>query len=263
MSQIIESSQARGFVTIDSIVRSALMDIGAGMERYEVFRHWCLEGYKDFNFDLAQEVKTVVLDLTAWKAVSLPLDYVDFVLIGVIVDNKIRVFTHDDRISLYRPDGDEDGITDPIVTTASPDVPADVPFYFWNVVNSQGEDAGQLYGLTVKHNGQGYYKFNTERREIQFSPAVDGNTKIYLEYISDGVNPNAQTVVNVYAAKLLKLYIHWSRLKFSKSANQAQIQRAMDDYNKELFKVQNRIQKITVEDVLETMRDAYALVKTV
>lgn len=263
MSEITEETRQRGFVTLDSIVRSALMDIGESMSRYEQFKHFAIEAYRDFHFDMAQSVKTVQLSLSAWKAINIPIDMVDWVMIGVVVDNKIRAFTNDDRISLYRPDDDEDGVTDDIVTTASPDVPADVPFYFWNVVNSQGEDAGQLYGLTVKHNGQGYFKMNPERKEIQFSPAVDSNTKIYLEYISDGIDPNAQTVVHIYAAKLIKNYIHWSRVKFSKSANQAQIQRAMDDYNKELFKVQNRIQKITVEDVLETMRDAYALVKTV
>lgn len=263
MSQIQEIDIPRGVVTLDSVIRSYLMDFGAGLERYEQGKHWILEGYKEFNFDLAAEIKTVALDLTAWKAISLPLDYVDFVVIGVVIDNKIRVFTHDDRISLYRPDDDEDGVTDPIVTTASPDIPADVPFYFWNAVNSQGEDTGQLYGLTVKHNGQGYYKFNTERREIQFSPAVDGNTKIYLEYISDGVNPNAQTVVNAYAAKLLKLYGHWMRHTFSKSSTMAEKALAKDMYQKEFFKVQNRIQKVTVDDVLEVMRDAYALVKTV
>jgi hypothetical protein len=238
------------------------MDIGDTMSRYEQFKHWAIEGYRDFHFDLAQEVKTTVLTLTAWKAVDIPIDFVDWVMIGVVVDNQIRVFTHDNRISLYRPDADQDGVTDPITTTVDPTVQEGVPFWFWNNRTSQGEDAGQLYGLTTKYNGVGYFKFNKERGEIQFDPSVDGSTVIYLEYISDGIDPCEKTMVNLYAAKLIKMYIHWCRLRFSKSANQAQIQRAQDDYWKEHFKVQNRIQKITVDDVLAAARDAYRLVQS-
>ena len=263
MSQITEGDKQRGVVTLDSIVRSAIMDIGAGMERYEQFKHWSIEGYRDFHFDLAQEIKTTVLTLSAWKAVDIPIDFVDWVMIGVIVDNKIRVFTHDDRISLYRPDADEDGITDALVTTEDPVIQDSVPMWFWGNRTSMGEDAGQLYGLTVKHNGVGYYKFNPERKEIQFSPEVDGNTPVYLEYISDGIDPCEKTMVNIYAAKLIKLYIHWQRHRFAKSSNRAQVADAKDDYWKEFYKVQNRIQKITVEEVLDAARGGYRLIQSI
>ncbi len=263
MSEISEGKRQLGFVTLDSIIRSALMDIGAGLERYEQFKHWSLIGYKDFHMDLAQEVKTVQLSLTAWKAVQLPNDYVDFVALGVVVDNRIRVFTSDDRISLYRTDSDHDGEIDALVTTEQPTIQDSVPFWFWNNRNANGEDVGQLYGLTVKDNGTGYYKINTERREIQFSPAVDGNTLIYLEYISDGVNPCEKTVVNVYAASLIRQFIHWQRLQYSKSANQAQIERARKEYYNEYSKVQSRLCKITVDDVLECARNSYRLIDSI
>lgn len=264
MSQIQAETELKGIVTLDSCVRSALMDIGAGMERYEQFKHWALEAYRDFHFDMAQEIKTVVLDLTAWKAVNIPPDFVDWVMIGVIVDNQIRVFTHDDRISLYRPDDNEDGITDPLTTTVAPTIQESVPYWFWwSNRTSQGQDAGQLYGLTVKDNGVGYYKFNKERREIQFSPSVDGNQKIYLEYISDGINPNEKTTVNIYAAKLIKLYIHWMRHEFSKSSNGMEKERAKDMYNRELFKVQSRLNPLTVAEILDCARDAYRLIQSI
>lgn len=262
MSQITEGDQQRGVVTLDSIVRSAIMDIGDSMARYEQFKHWAIEGYRDFHFDMAKSVKTVKLSLTPWKAVELPTDYVDWAMIGVVVDNEIRVFTHDDRISLYHPDEDEDGEPDERVTTTPPTVQESVPYWFWSNRNTQGEDSGQLYGLTVKDNGVGYFRFNSERREIQFSPAVDGDTDIYLEYISDGFNPTEQTMVNIYAAKLIKLYIHWMRHEFAKSSNGMEKERAKDMYVKELYKVQGRMSNITVADVLEAARDGYRLVKS-
>lgn len=261
MSEITEGNRLRGFVTLDSIVRSALMDIGESLSRYEQFKHFAIEGYRDFNFDLAAEIKTAYLPLTPWKALELPIDYVDFVMIGVNTNGDIRVFTNDDRIALPDEaiiDGDPDAATEegdlPLETTGQ-------RVHFYNV-NSRGEDAGQLYGLLVKNNGVGYWKMNPERREIQFSPHVNANTTIYLEYISDGINPCEKTVVNIYAAKLIKLYIHWQRHSFAKSSTHADKREAKDNYWNEFYKVQNRIQKITAADVLEVARDGYKLVQS-
>ena len=261
MSEITEGNRQRGFVTIDSIVRSALMDINESLHRYEQFKHFAIEGYRDFHFDLSQEIKTAYLPLTPWKALELPIDYVDFVMIGVNMNGDIRVFTNDDRIALPDEaiiDGDPDAATEegdlPLETTGQ-------RVHFYNV-NSRGEDAGQLYGLLVKNNGVGYWKMNPERREIQFSPHVNANTTIYLEYISDGINPCEKTVVNIYAAKLIKLYIHWQRHSFAKSSTHADKREAKDNYWNEFYKVQNRIQKITAADVLEVARDGYKLVQS-
>lgn len=252
-----------GFISITEIVKSALMDIGAGMERFEQYKHWILEGYRDFHFDMAQEVKTVVLKLTPWKAIELPDDYVDFVKLGIEVNKEIRVFTNNERISLNLPDVDPvDGDPDALVAdSTTPDL-SNERYTFYNF-NRFGADAGQLYGLAVKSNGQGEYKFNKERREIQFNVNLDSATPIYLEYISDGISACEKTVVNIYAAKLLKLYAHWCRLKYSKSSNQAEIQRAENDYYREYRLVQSRLMPVRVEDVLEGMRDAYRLVQTV
>lgn len=263
MSEITEENRQRGFVSLDSCIRNAIMDIGAGMERYEQFKKWAIDGYRKFHFDLAQEIKTVQLELTAWKAIELPVDYVDFVMIGVVTDGDIRVLTNDDRISLYHEDEDPiDG--DPDDAPADGTLPTDTSSerrYFYNIT-SRGEDAGQLYGLTVKSNGVGYYKMNPERREIQFSPHVRSDTLIYLEYISDGIDPCEKTVVNVYAAKLIELYIHWQRHFFAKSSTIAEKKMAEDIYYNEYKIVQTRIQPITFADVLEVARDGYKLVQS-
>lgn len=259
MSQIIQEDKQRGIVTLDSVVRSALMDVDAGMERYEKFRHWAIEGFRDFHYDLAQEIKTAKLELTAWKSVELPIDYVDFVMIGVVINDTIRVFTQDNRIPIHHED--EDGYPEDIASLETLPETVDTSnlpetLEFWNGGNTS---TGQLYGLVAKSNGNGYYKFNPQRREIQFSPSIKSGTEIYLEYISDGYDPCEKTVVNIYAAKLLKLYIHWQRHEFTKSSTQADKERAKDNYWKEFYRVQSRLNPLTVEDVLECAREGYKL----
>lgn len=271
MSSTNQGNRPRGFVTLDSIIRSAILDIGAGMERYETFKHWAIEGYREFRFDVSQEIKTLRFDgsttdltLTDWKAITLPVDFVDWVMIGYESNNAIQVFLNDDRIPLPTIDDDEDGELDaPVVEEVTPaeQLPGGIPYYFWNHTRF-GEDKGELFGLTTKDNGIGYFKMNPQRREIQFSPRVPAGTTIYLEYISDGYDPTTATVVNVYAAKLIKLYIHMSRHKYAKSSTGQDKKMAEDDYYREFRKVQSRLQPITVPDVLECARDGYKLISS-
>jgi hypothetical protein len=260
MPEVKRDDRARGVVTLDSIIRSALFDLGESESRYEQFRHFAIEGYRDFHFDLAAEIKTVKLSLTDWKAVTLPIDYVDWVKIGVINSaGAITLFTHDDRINIHHED--EDGYPEAVTSTETlplPSTPAtttqELPLW-----GSGDGSSGQLFGLVAKSNGVGYYKFNPQRREIQFAPSIKSDTEVYLEYISDGINPCEKTVVNVMAAKLIKFYIHWQRVKFAKSSNMAQIQMHRKDYEVEYGRVQDRLCKITVEDVLDCARDGYRL----
>lgn len=259
MSEVKKQTKARGFVTLDSCIRGALMSIGESMSRYEQFRHYAIKAFRKFQFDLAQEVRTVELDLTAWKAYEIPIDCVDIVMFGVRINNVIRVFTSDDRISLFHEatDGYPEDITslETLPETEGENANPET-LTFWNGSNG---NTGQLYGLVTKSNGNGYYKINTERREIQMAPSIKTGTKGYLEYIADAVDPCEASVIHVYAAEFIELYIHWQRLKYSKSSSLGAIDMAYKDAMREFGVVQNRIQKITVEDVLECARDGYRM----
>jgi hypothetical protein len=263
MSKIIQPDKQRGVATLDSCIRSALMDIDAGMEMYEKFKNWAIEGYRSLHFDLVQEIKTVELPLTAWKAIIWPDDYVDFVMIGVRVKGgQVRVFTNNESLALYFDDKEPDGNPDQQPTDDPTYSPTDITstvnqrLWFWNNMDGNGSDRGGLFGLAVGHS-DGYYKINRERRETQFNPAIAIDTKIYLEYISDGIDPCQQTVVNIYAATLLKLYIHWQRHEFSRSSNGMEKERSKRQYWDEYSRVQSRLNPLTVADILEVARESY------
>lgn len=262
-----KDNKARGLVTLDSIVRGCLMDIGAGLERHEQFLHWAITSHKKLCMDIVpQSIKTVELPLTAWKSIEWPKDYLDWVMIGVRVNGIVRSFTNDENIALAFDDADSDGFPDvntsidnftldPTTDPTDPFVPEQL--FFWGLT-SRGEDAGQMYGLTVKGNGVGYIKINNERQEIQFAPTIAAGTTIYLEYLSSGYDPTKITMVHAYAEDAIRNYIHWMRLKFSK-APRVEVKMAMDDYYAELNRTITRMRPITVADVLEVIRDAYKL----
>lgn len=259
---IKKTKKRKGYITLDQCVRDYCMNLGVGLERYEQFLKWAIDAYRKLKFDAIQEVKTVELPLTAWKAMEIPEDCVTWVMIGIRINGQVRVFTNHDGLALYYNDEDSDGFPDPQTLENDPVINSElvdeIPYYF-NNINNNGEDTGQLYGLTIKDNGVGYYKINTERKEIQFNPSINANQKIYFEYITDALDPCGETSLPLIAAEYIEEYINWKRVKYSRAASAGDKREAKQDLKEAWYTVSDRILKIGVEEVLEAARNAYHL----
>lgn len=258
------------YETIDRVVRGMCMDLGEGLERYEQYLHWALEAHKDWHLDQAKEIKTMEIDLTDYKAAPLPDDFVDWTKIGIRCGNTILTFTHDENMPFAKdqdgdcePDVDEDcpgfdvNSTEALQTLGSSEF--SFSYYYYNLLNAKGQDQGKLYGMIAKDNFQGYFRINKEREEIQFRSRILNLKTIYLEYISNGYEPCGTSYVNPYAAKLLKLYAHWMRLKYNKLSARWEVVDAKEEYWAEFNRVQWRVFDLSVEDVLESWRDSFTL----
>ena len=251
--------------TIDNIVKGVCMDLGEGLERYEQYLHWALKAHKDWHLDAAKEVKSKIIEINSYKAAPLPDDFVDWTKVGIKCGNFILTFTHDDNMPFpidstgdYIPDEDKHciDVNDQSVVEALGSNAGGIGYYFYNL-NSKGQDLGRLYGLTAKDNYIGYFKVNKEREEIQFTTRITNLKKIYLEYISNGYEPCGESLVHPYVAELITLYIHWQRLKYSKTSQRWQILDAKENYWQEYDRVSARMFDLTVEDILDAWRDGY------
>ncbi|HDZ26202.1 hypothetical protein LCGC14_1022950 [marine sediment metagenome] len=246
--------------TLDYCTRSALFDISAGMERYEQFLHWAIEGYRDFHFDLAKEIRVKEIDMLPYKAIDFPDDYVDWVKVGIRCGDIVKTFTHEENMPWIWDQKECEKQAHEVcnLSDATLDNTAG-GWYFYNTYNSRGQDQGRLFGLGIKDNGLGYFSISREFKQFQFSIKVASGSKIYLEYIADGIKPCAVTVVNIYAAKLIKLYVHWMRIKFNRSSPKWRIDQAEKYYWDEFDRVGERLLDLTYEDVLQASRDGYML----
>jgi hypothetical protein len=249
------------YYTVDSIVKGCLVDIGENTisSKYQRFLHWGLEAIADFHFDSAQEVKTEKLEMNDIKQVELPIDFVDLVKIGIQCGDRIKTFSVADNINLLHNTND---CGNPVAfdgcgcsVNSLPSNYSDFGGYYFFNYNENGENLGGLYGVGGGYNSLGYYKIirNQSPGVIQFTSEVN-NTNVYLEYISTGFNPSEQTVVNPYAAKLIKEYIHWRRLWF---AGDPRAQKAEEMYYAEYNRVRHRLSDFSIKDVLELSRRYY------
>jgi hypothetical protein len=250
----------QSYVTIEEIVDGVCLDLGEGNHRKEQYLRWAIQEAQRWKMDMAKEVKTVKLDLTDWKSIVLPSDCIDWIKIGIQDGDVIKTFVNRNDTAIYHD-------LDPLnVKVANPDpvslLQTDLAGYTVPFYNYSGwQDSGKIFGQIVKENQFGYFTVNRNDNsdEIQFRTKVDSTSKIYLEYLADGFNPNSQSLVHPYAEELVTLGIHYRRLKFNKTESRQMVAEAKRDYQEEYYRVIDRIWDYSIEDITETLNNGYGL----
>jgi hypothetical protein len=217
----------------------------------------------DFYIDSAQDVKTVRLTMDTVKQVELPLDFVDWVKVGVVIGDRIKVMGVCDTLPILTV-RDSCGELQPYTT----DTPANsIPdnslayggYYFMNYTNENGELLGGLYGIGGGYTDVGYFRVLRNQGDhgvLQFNSDVN-TTDVYLEYISNGFDPKAESVVNTYAEKAIQFYIHW-RVAMHKHGPASGDARSWEfQYYNELRKTRIRVMGLDTRQILEISRRYY------
>lgn len=240
------------FYTLTATAYAALHDIGAGEERFDNFLKWAFEGYKEFNFDAANEVRAEEIDMKPWKQVDFPCNMVDWNVIGFRYGNQVRAFTQDNNIPK---------VFDVVNCVPQENQQKDYLGYeqeqyfpFWGYDDAYYLGASHFYGAVLDYNHRGYFDVDWRNRVINFKQTVPEGSKVYIEYITDGINPTGYTVVHPYAHKCLQNYIHWQRKEHDDRKSLGEKQRAEIIYRNSLQEVLVRQLNITIEDIKGALR---------
>lgn len=190
-----------------------------GLHRFEEVLAQALWGLSEIQLDTGgrQEV-TKILTMNAMKAVDMPVGYIDWTSVGLIVGGKIQLITKADSfISLYEK---------PYKTDINA-VPKELAF------------SQQL------NNCEKFFVEDWNNKQIKFTSAVPTG-KVYLGYFTDGFNPDAETVVHPYVKDYILKYLVHEMLPSSASGPEL--------YSAEM-KVRARNSGLDEESVLQIFRD--------
>lgn len=251
------------FITLDTIVRSALLDCGYSMHWYLQFLHYGQNVLRELSFDDIHAIRSVLMNVNTYGAVDLPDDYVDKIRIGVRYGQFVRPLLEDgtmNRLKDYDSTGNvirysddaniyPNGINNINYGFSTP--------LFWrlNTTNEYGENIGRLFGF-----GQGTeldtYSIIRERNQIQFNENM-GYTQIVLDYISDGMSSDACAAVDVYAIQTIKTYIKWQRKEHSRSYSMGEREMEKQQYYTERKKLRSRKNPLTIEQLKRIMNRNY------
>jgi hypothetical protein len=202
------------FYTLSAVVEMCLADAQETQHRYQQFLRWAIWQYREFNFDTSQQIKGAKLSMNDVKAIELPLDFVDWVRVVGIVDGKATVLDVNMDIPLVSSVATK-GNYDAIYSR-------DIKDFFHNY--------GQFQRNGVQPwTSKGHFRMDKDNNQILFSSTVTTG-EIYLEYIGDGIEPGRDTIVNPYIMESLRQYVHFQRIRFSKTANQYDKEQAKREF---------------------------------
>lgn len=239
------------YETLDLCVRRAISDIGGGLERYEQFLLWAVEGFNDLNFDMLRENKTDKLTVGNQLTVDFPDDYVSWLRLGVEHAGWMINMTRDENIANLMCCEDDSEYVLPI--TAQQDFQWDT---YATRINSHGEDLGRQFGVSKKENGLGFFRENRRLRKFQLNTTrFKKGDKVYIEYVASVSCAGPKTVVNGYAAKLIKLYIQWQRIENNDKYSTNKAARAEDLYWREHTRVADRLMDWDIAELMQATAD--------
>lgn len=237
--------------TIDSIVKQILLEQRKPIHWYLEYLTHATSALRELHFDHLRNVKTVKLTINSYKAVAIPCDYVDWVRVGVVANDKVKALVQSSNINrLNNFDTSGNKVKWPIdESTVSID-----DFYMWRT------DIYEYTGGFYNHRpdlSSTFFKVLPERGEIQLE-SNNGDTEIILEYISDGLDADAATKVDPYATDAIKTYVMWQV-----ELNNRQYSKGDADYRKRLHdaavrKLRARKNPLSKEDILNAVRKGYS-----
>lgn len=237
------------YSTVDRIVKGVLLNKGYPM-------HWylqCLVSARDclleLHLDDLQVVNTV--ELTVVKDgmyATLPNDYVDYTLVGVKVGQKIRPLVEVNNLNrLHNYDSSGNIVNYATTETVSNEIIYTYPYgIFWGttLIDDYGENIGRLYGWGAG-NETDTFEIIPERCQIQLNENSCFD-KIVLQYISNGMNCDAATQVDVYAERTIKDYIMWDLKRHNRNYSRPDCQYEESLYIKSRKILRARKDEITV-----------------
>lgn len=245
------------------IINDALTDCQGGMHRQFQFLRWGQKYAEELSFDFSRDIRTVKLNFKPWKSIELPVDCIDWVLVGIQDGEDVKTFVKDDYIPLiFQQDATKNNQflpnQPPSYSSDLTQLPtqADYMFPYLNLT-SLGEDPGKLFGLVVKDNGLGYFTENRNKdvSELQFSGRdIDLTKPVYLMYVSNIWDPKKETLIHPYQAEYivagtLKEY-EKSRLSAG-NGNGLAFKAASDEFDRQTLKIIDRRWDLRVEDIYE------------
>jgi len=219
---MIQNNSIDGIYDLHYIVSSVMADLGeSDNSKFIRYLKWAIDGYRRLNLagSLPQTIKTVRLPMSASNTIDLPLDYIDYIKIGVCVNGYIVNFDHHPDMCIgeakYKKDacGDEE-VMQTLATYSNGDFAGD-GLINWRYLSHfhNGQHVAGYYGLGEGFSGRGY-GIDIASRKIHFSSYVEVD-EVILEYKTKGIDHTGNAIVPEGALSALTNFVHWKRESFN------------------------------------------------
>jgi hypothetical protein len=248
----MSSAKNIDFYKLGSVVDQWIIDNDLHNGWFAKGLSWAKFGLRELRLDSVQDIKTVLLDVTSRKTAKLPQDYVQWTKIGIRKGQYcVTLGLNEELNTLNR-------------TTTSPSVagllsqhlPNGLQFNQYAGFEFFNFGTGNVFGIGSGLPSKGYFKIHNtgECKELLLDYDY-GFTQIYVEYISDGLDPCSETIVHPFEVDYLIKYMD---MKYEKKNNPKATNYSIDQAERDVFWAEKRVRarnnQLTPQDVINISR---------
>lgn len=231
--------------TLDSIVRSALIQKNLTMHYYIRFMSWAHDALREVELDAIGGIKSVTLTVDNLAQAKIPDDLVDWVRVGVVNGQYVLNLGLTQRFN--RQLNVEDGVIKPYGVAPNSTNLSDFNYPFWDTwYNEHGEALGQVYGGSGTRDDE--FMFIPERGVIQFNVNYKVGDKIILDYIY--TSNCADAYVHRYAEGAIQAYIEYKYVMHTPRQSVYERNAAREEFYNQLRMLHARINNLTPQEVI-------------
>lgn len=236
----------QGYVKIRDIVFNVMAKMGeVTTHKFPDLLVYALDGYWEYQQDYKQEFKTIEIDLNRARTFKFPPDWIAFSRIGYQDGDRIETAMPDNTLSLRGKNKYDaaDPYTKEVLS----------PLYGYHSLEGYPRE---LYAWTWRDfNKQGFYTLDHNCREVRFTEHMVGK-KVYIEYVSNSLNPHAHTVVTQEAYQVISSYIWKEIARYDKRMGERsqEYQLRLRSYLDEITLMRGRRSDLTVDGLVYLTR---------
>ena len=232
-------------ILISDIVKSLLIQEGEYNDN-KVMQYMDIaeRGVKELTFDVAKNIKYIVLPVPNTLIVSMPTDLVKLLRIGFVTEGIFVDYGQEGSIS-FSPDTTQEtqGILNDTIN--------------WYSNYRLGENTGGAYGHGGGHR-PAYFRYNDEDHTIHLSDEFTSGD-VAIEYISNGINTdlnynNGITDIHPFLEEALRAWIWWKVIQRKRDTSPQEKELARRDWFNEKRIAKSRMQSFSKEDALRVSR---------
>ena len=241
------------FYSLDQIVRSVLLKQSKPIHYYVEYLTYACAGLKKLNTHSLKNINSKKLPVNSHKAVPIPIDYIDWVRVGFGVADKVRPMIYDNTLNrLYNFD-ETTGRKIPYENTLQDGTEIEVAEW------ADYESQEPLFGHDVSRDDYRFKVFKERGNdgEIQLSPDYPFDF-IVLDYISDGLGPDAATQVDPLASEAIEKFILWQCALHKRNATETERQATEKRFHDEHRLLRAAKNDLNLQEVIHAVRSGYS-----
>jgi hypothetical protein len=232
-----DSTDLSGVITLRQILASVKATLKTDDRDDQYLSQYIIEGLTElniFHLDIFGS-KPAILDISDINTVDLPSDYIDYLVIGYVVNGRLVSLTHNPNIPIpISGDCGEDTNPFPELTTEFPSSP------------TFGASGG--YNIAT-------YTIDKRNRRIIIQGSVPGG-QIHLKYITSGISMSEETFVPRQYLPVIKAFVIWTVVENDPKEPMNNKMRKANIYGDQVRRASS-LEMPSADEILELIRKGY------